>query len=194
VTSEDFTVVFEPGGQRIHVAAGQDVLSAALAAGIAIAHSCRAGRCASCKARLLSGDIDYPGGTPPGIAPSEIARGEILLCQAHPRSALTIEARRIPVRAARAANAELVAVERLPLGALGLRLRYIDQHLELRPGQFADVRNHAGDAERLPVIGVHPGVLELEAPADTGALFRWLEEHATMGTVLRISGPFDQLR
>lgn len=173
---------------------GENVLAAALAAGIAIPHSCRAGRCASCKSRLISGRIEYPGGTPPGITAAEIARGEVLLCQAQPRSELFVETRRVPVRASNAAMCELVAVEKLALGALLLRLRFVDLSLPARPGQFVDVRNHAGDSERLPVVGVSAGILEVESPDDGSPLHEWLGKHAVTGIQLRIAGPHDRLR
>ena len=94
------------------MSAGENVLAAALAAGIPLPHSCRAGRCATCKARLLSGEIAYPDDKlPPGIVASEAARGEVLLCQARPRSDLSIESRRVPVRVSNAAQVEIVAIE-----------------------------------------------------------------------------------
>lgn len=172
----------------------RDLLSAALAAGVAIPHSCRAGRCASCKSRLVSGAVEYPAGTPPGITADEVARGDVLLCQARPRSDLVIEARRVPVRAANAAVCELVAVEQLAAGALRVRLRFMDLALPLRPGQFADLRNHAGESERLPVTGADPGVVELESPAASSGLHEWLAHHARGGAQLRIAGPFDRPR
>jgi ferredoxin len=173
---------------------GENVLAAALAAGIAIPHSCRAGRCASCKSRLVSGQIEYPQGMPPGITAAEIARGDVLLCQAQPRSALQLEVRRVPVRASSAAMCELVAIDVLALGALLLRLRYLDLALTVRPGQFVDVRNHAGDAERLPVVAVSTGILELESPDDGSPLHHWLADHAVAGAQLRVSGPYDRPR
>jgi CDP-4-dehydro-6-deoxyglucose reductase len=189
-----FQVHIEPGGRVIRVPPGEDVLTAALAAGIAIPHSCRAGRCGSCKSRLASGQIEYPHGMPPGITAAEIARGDVLLCQARPRSDLTVEVRRVPVRASNAAMCELVAIEPLPIGDLRLRLRYLDLALTVRPGQFVDVRSHAGDAERLPVVGVGSGIIELESADGGGSLHRWLAEHAVPGTQLRVAGPFDRPR
>ena len=177
---------------------GENVLTAALAAGIAIPYSCRAGRCASCKSKLVSGRIEYPaefgGGPPPGITAAEVARGDVLLCQARPCSDLSVGIRRVPVRASNAAQAELVAVERLPIGALLLRLRFIDTSIAARPGQFIDLRNHAGDADRLPVVGASAGILEVESPDEGGPLHRWLADQATAGTQLRIAGPFDRPR
>jgi CDP-4-dehydro-6-deoxyglucose reductase len=178
----------------VNVPAGENVLSAALAAGIAIPYSCRAGRCASCRSRLVSGVIEYPAGTPPGITAEEIARGDVLLCQAQPRSDLFVEIRRIPVRGSNAAQCELVAIEPQSFGAIGLRLRYLDLSLAVRPGQFIDLRNHAGDSERLPVVGASPGILEVESPDDGSPLHRWLADHAVTGTRLRVAGPFDALR
>ena len=173
---------------------GENVLTAALAAGIPLPYSCRAGRCASCKSKLLSGRIGYPSGTPPGITAAEVAKGEVLLCQAQPRSDLSLEARRVPVRVSNSASCEIVALEPLPLRALRLRLRFVEGRLDAHPGQFVDVRNHAGDAERLPVVGASSGILEVESPDDGSPLHHWLAEHAATGAQLRVSGPFDRPR
>ena len=70
----------------------------------------------------------------------------------------------------------------------------MDLSLPARPGQFVDVRNHAGDAERLPVVGASAGILEVESPVDGNPLHQWLAEHAMTGSQLRVSGPFDRLR
>lgn len=184
----------EPGGHDIRVAAGENVLSAALAAGLPLAHSCRAGQCASCKSKLLSGTIVYPDGTPPGITQAEIAKGEVLLCQARPSSDLSVELRRVSVRPANAAMCELISLEALPLRALRVRLRYVEGTLDTRPGQFVDLRNHAGDSERLAVIGVSAGEIDVEALDDGSALREWLSAHAEAGARLRVSGPFDRPR
>jgi CDP-4-dehydro-6-deoxyglucose reductase len=180
---------------------GENVLAVALAAGIAIPYSCRAGRCASCKSRLVSGKIEYPAefnGAPPGITAVEIARGDVLLCQARPRSDLSVEVRRAPVRAPNAASCELIALDVLPMGALLLKLRFQDPaaaaSLPARPGQYVDVRNHAGDVERLPVVGVDADILLVESPDDGSALHQWLSRHAVTGAQLRVSGPFDRPR
>jgi CDP-4-dehydro-6-deoxyglucose reductase len=173
---------------------GENVLTVALAAGIPLPYSCRAGRCASCKAKLISGTIDYPAGLPPGITAGEAGRGEVLLCQARPRSDLSIESRRVPVRVSNAASGEVIAIEPLALNALRIRLRFVEGKLETRPGLFVDVRNHAGDVERLAVIGVGTGIVELECGDDGSPLRAWFDSDAVTGSTLRISGPFDRPR
>ena len=179
----------DPGGHQVRVRADENVLGAALAAGIRLPHSCRAGRCASCKSKLVAGRVEYPDGPPPGITADEIARGEVLLCQARPRSDLVVAARRIALDAPEIATAEVVAIEPLPLGALLVRLR-IDGRLTARPGQFVNAANTAGDLERLAVVGQRPGELDLEAIDDGSALRAWLAQHAVPGSSLRLSGPF----
>jgi CDP-4-dehydro-6-deoxyglucose reductase len=173
---------------------GENVLSVALAAGIPLPYSCRAGRCASCKAKLKSGTIEYPEGTPPGITAAEVERGEVLLCQARPRSDLSIESRRVPVRPSNAAMCEIVSLDALPLGALRVRLRFAEGALDARPGQFVDVRNHAGDSERVAVIGTRAGELDVECLRDGSVLRAWLDSDAVTGSSLRVAGPFDRPR
>jgi CDP-4-dehydro-6-deoxyglucose reductase, E3 len=69
----------------------QPVLEAALGAAWNLPHSCRGGNCGLCKARLLSGEIHYPHGTPLGLSEPEIDAGYILLCQARARSELVLD-------------------------------------------------------------------------------------------------------
>lgn len=157
-------------------------------------HSCREGRCASCKSRLVSGVIEYPAGTPPGITPGEIARGEVLLCQARPRSDLSIESRRMPLRASAFAQAELVAISKLPLGALRVQLRVVSGALETRPGQFVELRNPAGDTERLAVTGAAGRVIDVESTPDGSTLRQWLDGNPASGAAVRVTGPFDRPR
>ena len=165
------------------MSAGENVLAAALAAGIPLPHSCRAGRCASCKARLLAGEIAYPQDKlPPGIVATEAARGEVLLCQAQPRSELRIEIRR--TGAMRTADGVVVEhVAALALGGARVVPRLLgDASLRVRPGQFVDVETGAGDRERVAVVAAHGASLDVELhELDAQAL-------------VRVRGPFDTPR
>src|SRR5690242_16512693 len=172
-----YNVRVDPGGHQIRVRADENVLGAALAAGIRLPHSCRAGRCASCKSKLVAGKVVYPEGAPPGITSDEIARGEVLLCQARPLSDLVVAARRIALDSPQIASAEILAIEPLPLGALRVRLR-VSGALAARPGQFVNASNNGGDLERLAVIAHRPGELDLEAIDDGSALRVWLSQDA----------------
>ena len=166
----------------MRVAAGENVLAAALAAGIPLPHSCRAGRCASCKARLVSGHVAYPDDQlPPGIVPAEAARGEVLLCQARPRSDLEIAARTTgPPRSASGVVVEGVAP--IATGGRRVTLRFLGMPPSVRPGQFIDVETAAGDRERVAVVAVSGARADVE-----------LLELAT-DALVRARGPFDTPR
>src|SRR3569833_1991079 len=92
---KEHSVRIEPHGRTLRVREDQSVLEVALAAGLNLPHSCRSGHCASCRARLVSGEIVYPHGRPLGITPEEVSSGYVLLCQARARSDLTVQARLI---------------------------------------------------------------------------------------------------
>jgi CDP-4-dehydro-6-deoxyglucose reductase len=191
--SDVFEVLIEPGSVALRVPRDANVLGAALAAGLPLPHSCRAGRCASCKSRLLSGRIEYPDGTPPGITSAEIARGEVLLCQARPRSDLRIETRRVPP-SARWVEFELLDVERLVFGMLKANLRRGSAGaFAARPGQFVDLDNADGLIERVAVVDVGPARLAVEV-VQGSALAEWLGAAAEAGARLLVSGPFDGTR
>lgn len=190
--SDAFDVLIEPGGVALRVPRDANVLGVALAAGLPLPHSCRAGRCASCKSRLLSGRVEYPDGIPPGITPMEIARGEVLLCQARPRSDLRIETRRMP-RAPGQIDVEYLGHERLAFGAVKVALRRVpDPAFAVRPGQFVDLDNLVGASDRVTAIAVQADTLSVELV--DSALVDWFENAARPGDRLRMTGPFEGAR
>ena len=192
--SDAFEVLIEPGGHAIRVPRDSNVLGVALAAGLPLPHSCRAGRCASCKSRLLSGVVEYPDGTPPGITAAEIARGEVLLCQARPRSDLRIETRRLPASGAASIEAQILEIERAGFSALLVKLRLLaGATFAARPGQFMDLDNAEGTVERVAVVGAGPSSLAVEV-VQGSPLAEWLVAPALAGARIRLSGPFDGTR
>ena len=173
MAQEEHNVLIEPHGRTLRVAAEQPVLEAALAAGLNLPHSCKSGHCSSCRARLLTGEIRYPGGRPLGLSLDEERSGHVLLCQARALSDLVVEARLI----ARVADVEIKTlpcrIARLtPLAAdvmqVMLRLPAVER-LRFHPGQYLDVLLPArlvGDDLGLHLLDDHrraPGALLLAA-------------------------------
>ena len=165
------------------MAVDDNVLGAALAAGIPLPHSCRAGRCASCKARIVSGQVEYPDDRlPPGIVAAEASRGEVLLCQARPRSELRIQTRAI-VRVP--GEARGVIVEHADPLAFGtrVRLRILGSATsDLKAGKFVDVETATGERERVAVVSATGVSVDVEV------------HDLAPGEIIRLRGPFDAPR
>ena len=63
---------------------GENILDAGLRNGVDLPFSCKGGVCATCKARLLEGEVDMD--LTQALRPEEIESGYILTCQSHPIS------------------------------------------------------------------------------------------------------------
>jgi CDP-4-dehydro-6-deoxyglucose reductase, E3 len=199
MTTREYQVRIEPHGRTILVPEGRAVLDAALAAGLNLPHSCKSGHCASCRARLISGEIHYPNGRTPGLTEQEAREGYVLLCQARPRSDLRVEARLV-------ANVEDVEIKTLPcriaklvrlapdVMQVFLRLPAVEP-LRFKPGQYLDVLLEGGRRRSFSIASPphDSALLELHVRRVAGggftaALFDQLRE----GALLRIEGPIGQ--
>jgi len=89
------TVTLQASSKRFCVEAGENVLDAARRAGLALPYSCLSGVCGSCKATLISGEFHYPNNPPSALNPAEVARHQVLLCQAVPLTDVVIAAREV---------------------------------------------------------------------------------------------------
>ncbi|MCW2768326.1 MAG: oxidoreductase [Nocardioides sp.] len=84
-----YAVEFVKSGRTISVRADENVLDAALAAGLRLPSSCSQGMCGTCKLSKLAGEVEMSHNG--GIRPREIAANKILVCCSKPLSDLTID-------------------------------------------------------------------------------------------------------
>lgn len=199
MTAHEHNVRIEPYGRTLRVREDQSVLEVALAAGLNLPHSCRSGHCASCKARLLSGEVHYPNGRTAGLTAQEAASGYVLLCQARPRSDLRLEARLV----ANASEAEvkilpcrISRMEKLAPDVMQVFLRMpAVEPLQFRAGQYLDILVD-GSKRRSFSIASPPhdnGEIELHVRHVPGGGFTSvLFEKLQAGALLKVEGPLGQ--
>jgi ring-1,2-phenylacetyl-CoA epoxidase subunit PaaE len=63
---------------------GASILDAALASGADLPFACKGGVCATCRAKLISGEVNMDNNY--ALEPEEVKNGYILTCQSHPRT------------------------------------------------------------------------------------------------------------
>lgn len=81
------TVTVRSGGREISFgldADGESILDSAMNNGLNLPFSCKGGVCATCKAKVLSGEVDMDLNH--GLSEAEVEAGYVLTCQAHPIS------------------------------------------------------------------------------------------------------------
>ena len=192
-------ITLRPQNRVLELAAGQPVLEAVLAARVNLPHSCKSGNCGSCRARLVSGEIDYPRGRPLGLTAAEVADGYVLLCQAVARSDLVVEAREIR----RVTDVEIKSlpcrVERLDqlapdVMAVFLRLPVIED-FRFAAGQYLDVMLPGGRRRSFSIASPphDAGLIELHVRRVAHGEFTvQVFEKLLPGSLLRIEGPMGQ--
>jgi ring-1,2-phenylacetyl-CoA epoxidase subunit PaaE len=79
------------GGREVAfelAADGENVLDAALDAGLDVPFSCKGGVCATCKAKLVEGEVDMDLNR--ALSAAEVSERYVLTCQAHPLTARVV--------------------------------------------------------------------------------------------------------
>lgn len=200
------TLRIEPHGRTLHVTEEQPVLEAALAAGLNLPHSCKSGHCSSCRARLIAGEIRYPGPRPAGLTAEEERNGQILLCQARARSDLIVEARLIAAVAdvqIKTLPCRIAALTPLAPDVMQVLLRLPSvERLRFHPGQYLDVLLEGGRRRSFSIASPpHDSeLIELHVRRVSGGGFTERlfgsasgpETPLAVGSLLRIEGPIGQ--
>ncbi len=148
-------VKFEPVDIEIDVNRGETVLDAAFRQGLTLAHGCKEGQCAACKAFILDGETDLAKYSNFALSDAEREEGYTLLCKTHVYEDTTIELLHydeellrsgIPIRTF---EAHVTEIETLTHDMRRLLLRLVDPPaITFHPGQYVDVHIPNSTARR----------------------------------------------
>ncbi len=184
-----------PSGHQFDVGDDESVLAAARRAGYALPYSCLSGLCGSCRARVIAGECRH-GEEARALSADERARGDVLLCQAHPSTDLTIAVREVPSVAdlpRRMLSLKIVAKDLLAPDVLRVRLKPPKgEPFRWLAGQYLDVLLSEGKRRAFSIANApeDAGLIELHVRRVPGGGFtQQLFEAYPIGSLLRVEGP-----
>jgi CDP-4-dehydro-6-deoxyglucose reductase len=191
-----FRITLTGSDKHFEAEGGETVLDAARRAGLALPYSCLTGRCGSCKATVLAGEVSYPAAPPEALSADERAHHQVLLCQAVACTDLRIAAREVPSVAdfpRRVLSLKLIEKTLLAPDVARLVLRAPrNDRLKHLAGQYLDVLLPEGKRRAFSIANAPEDDAQIElhvrhVPGGgfTERVFRSLEP----GAVLRVEGP-----
>lgn len=196
-----YQITVEPSQHQFTAADNQNLLEAALAAGIVLPYSCRSGACSSCKGKVVSGQYEAGPAPEQVLQPEELDAGYTLLCQAQPRSDLVIESRevrlasdiqvrKLPARLTRLRQATPdVAILTLQLPSSETFKFYAGQYVELilKEGRRRSY-SMANSPDQSASLELH--VRHMPGGVFTDHVFGIGETQMKEREILRLEGPF----
>jgi len=191
-----FTITNQKTGSQFVAEADEPILDAALRQGIVFPYSCRGGTCGSCKAQLVSGEVQYEN-QPRAITEEERQAGKALLCQARAGTDITLDSNEIA-----ASNA--IEIKMLPCRVSELQPLAHDvmlmklklpasQNFNYLPGQYIDIMLRDGRRRSFSLASrANPGQeLELHIRHVPGGHFTSrVFDSVKVKDLLRFQGPF----
>jgi NAD(P)H-flavin reductase len=171
------------------------VLDAAQRAGLEIPYSCRKGVCGTCKGRVVSGEVRAFAGDALGAA--ERAEGQVLFCNARPRSDLVIAPRSISKAdpfARKTVLARVFRLQRLASDVMLVHLRFpAGIRVKFKAGQHLNLILDNGERRDFSMAnppcesdGAQLHIRHVLGGAFTGYVFEGLKR----GDILKAELPF----
>ena len=174
---------------------GTSMLDAALAKGVILEHSCRTGRCGSCKARVLRGETGALR-DPVGLTADERSRGWVLTCTDEALSDVQLDVEDLGALVGietRVTPARIDRLEKLAPDVIRVELRLPPKSpFRFLAGQYVDVTSPLGVRRSYSIASAaaSPERVELQIRrVDGGQLSAWWFEQAKPNDLLRFNGP-----
>jgi CDP-4-dehydro-6-deoxyglucose reductase len=206
----DFNVTVVPAGDVLEVKSGENLLKAALAAGLDWPHDCRVGSCGTCRCHLKEGKIKELSDFSYVLDGDQLDQGMILACQTQLKSDVVVEVElgtgEDHVMGISSVEGELVRTRPLTHDILELVIKLdapfphlaepdASQHA-YRAGQYADIKFPGIEKPRSYSFARAP---ETEDPQEltffvrkvpNGELTSWLFAEDRVGCRVTVNGPY----
>ena len=188
-----YSVTLKSNGHQFEAEDNETILDAAIRQQVGLPYGCRNGRCGSCAAVLIAGEVTYYG-SPPAL--EEAGEGKCLPCQGFAASDLVIDAREREVAAdieTRLLPVRVHAVEHLSHDVVRLFLKLPEnQRLQFLAGQYLDFLLADGRRRAFSIANAphNDEFIELHIRhVDGGEFTDWVFTQMKERTILRIQAP-----
>jgi len=185
-------VLIQPLNRIIHVEPGANLLEALQTAQVPMSYSCMAGRCGTCRCKLIEGEV-LEGGKEQQ-RPLDGADSYVLACRTYLTEPCTIEIPEpdeIVVHPARILKATVTAVEAMTHDIKRLVLKPA-KPLEFSPGQYAQLQFTPEHIRPYSMadIPLEGGDLEFHVRVvPDGRVSGYIDQQLKVGDAVRVSGP-----
>ena len=188
-------VVKLSNGREFSATPGDSLVDAALSAGITLPHSCKTGRCSTCKCKLLHGATTALQ-TETGLSEAEKTEGWILSCVRSAQTDVTLEVEdlgNVVLPPSKTLPCRISSIDRPATDVIRVMLR-LPPTAEFRsiPGQYIDVIGPGGVRRSYSLANANTAdkTLELHIRAVDGGLMSdyWFKQ-AKPNDLLRFNGP-----
>lgn len=194
-----YSVRLEPIGVDMEVEEDETVLEAAFRQGITLMHGCKEGQCSGCKSVLIEGDAEHEDFSTFALSENEQEEGKVLLCRLFAYSDLEVELLNYDEEAlaewipARKITGKVSAIEELTHDIRKFDVT-LDEEMEFRAGQFADVTIPGSGVTRSYSMGNSPSEKNtlsfiIKIYPD-GAFSDLLANQVKVGDPIEVEGPF----
>lgn len=184
-------ILVQPLNRTIAVQPGANLLKALQAAQVPMSYSCMAGRCGTCRCRVVDGEVMEGAGDLPQPVPG--GEGYVLACQTYVTEPCTIEIPEpdeVVVHPARIVKATVTALEDLTHDIKRLVLRPA-KPIEFSPGQYARLQFTPEHARPYSMAGLcGDGQLEFHVRrVPDGRVTGYIARDLKVGDAVKVSGP-----
>lgn len=188
-------VVKLSNGREFSATAGASLVDAALLVGIALPHSCKTGRCSTCKCKILQGESTALQ-TETGLTDAEKAQGWILSCVRSAQTDVTLEVEdlgNVVLPPSKTLPGRISSIDKLANDVIRVMLR-LPPTADFRsiPGQYIDVIGPGGVRRSYSLANANTSdkILELHIRAvDGGVMSDYWFKQAKANDLLRFNGP-----
>jgi CDP-4-dehydro-6-deoxyglucose reductase, E3 len=188
-------VVKLSNGLEFPATSGDSFVDAALSAGITLPHSCKTGRCSTCKCKVLQGETTTLQ-TETGLTDAEKAEGWILSCVRSAQTNVTLEVEdlgNVDLPPCKTLPCRISSIDRLTTDVVRVMLR-LPPTSDFRsiPGQYIDVFGPGGVRRSYSLANANTAdkILELHIRGVEGGVMSdyWFKQ-AKANDLLRFNGP-----